>query len=345
MTMLSCPTPYHDTDRVSLACGGGGALMNRLLAEVFFPAFGSDAGTRHDSALCQLPGSRLAMTTDSFVVHPLEFPGGDIGSLSIHGTTNDLAMSGARPMYLSAGFILEEGLEVATLKRIVASMAQAAAALGVCIVTGDTKVVEKGKGDGIYINTCGVGAPQYAGVIAPSSIREGDVVIVSGDLGRHGMTIMSVREGLGFTSSLESDSAALWPSVDALIRSGVELHCLRDVTRGGLTTTLHEIADDSGLGIVLDEAAIPICGAVRSACEVLGLDPLQVACEGRFLAIIPPDSVEQTLASLRSVSVSAGACIVGRVEARSTAPLVMNGIMGVRRVLSMPSGAQLPRIC
>lgn len=343
--MFSCPVPYDDSDRVSLACGGGGLLMNRLLEEVFFPAFGTDSSSLHDSSLRSVPGGTLAMTTDSFVVHPLVFPGGDIGSLAVHGTTNDLAMSGARPLYLSAGFILEEGLEVAVLKRIVKSMARAASELGVSIVTGDTKVVEKGKCDGVYINTCGIGSPEYPGLIAPSSIREGDAVIVSGDLGRHGMTIMSVREGLGFSSSLESDSAPLWPSVDALIRSGADIHCLRDITRGGLTTTLNEIADSSGLGIVLDEASIPVCDEVRSACDVLGLDPLQVACEGRFLAIVPADAAARTLAALRSVPVSSGACVVGRVERRTAAPLVMNGVMGVRRILGMPSGAQLPRIC
>lgn len=343
--MFACPVPHHDSNYVSLACGGGGLLMNRLLEEVFLPAFGTEPSSQHDSVLCPLPGGCLAMTTDSFVVHPLVFPGGDIGSLAVHGTTNDLAMSGARPLYLSAGFILEEGLDVSVLKHVVGSMARAAAALGVRIVTGDTKVVEKGKGDGMYINTCGVGVPEYPGMIAPSSVRDGDVVIVSGDLGRHGMTIMSVREGLGFESSLESDSASLWPAVDILIRSGTELHCLRDVTRGGLTTTLHEIADASGLGIVLDEASIPVRDDVRSACEVLGLDPLQVASEGRFLIIVPSGEVVHTLRALHTVSVSEGACVIGRVERRSSVPLAMDGIMGVRRVLSMPSGVQLPRIC
>lgn len=342
--MFSCPIPHTDSDRITMACGGGGQMMNRLIEEIFLSAFGTFPSDLHDSALCPVSGDKIAMTTDSFVVNPLIFPGGDIGSLSVHGTVNDLAMSGAKPLYLSAGFILEEGLEIKTLQTIVRSMAHAAKEAGVRIVTGDTKVVEKGKGDGIYINTCGVGAPQYKGMIAPCSIQEGDIILLSGDIGRHGMTIMSMREGLEFDSDLTSDSAALWPSVDALIRSGACIHCLRDVTRGGLTTTLHELAGASGFSFELDEALIPVRHDVRSACEMLGLDPMQVACEGRYIIIVPQESQEQALAALRSVEVSQEAKTIGVVRA-SGPTLSMKNVLGVKRILSMPSGAQLPRIC
>lgn len=344
--MFECPVPEPVSDLIQMAHGGGGRLMNDLIRSVFLEAFGSPSGdAQHDAAVLDVPPGRLAMTTDSFVVQPLEFPGGNIGSLAVHGTVNDLAMSGADPLYLTAGFILEEGLPLDVLQRVVREMAQAARAAGVRIVTGDTKVVERGRGDGMYINTAGVGVVRHGMEICPSSVRPGDSVLLSGDLGRHGMTIMSLRAGLSFGEGLRSDSAPLHESVGALVRAGIPVHCLRDVTRGGLTATLSEIAEASGLTVNLDEAAIPVRQDVKAACSLLGLDPLQVACEGRYLAILPQEHEEKALALMRGCEVSAGACLVGRVEEFRIAPLLMRGKLGVERVLGMPSGMQLPRIC
>lgn len=344
--MFECPVPESVSDRIQMAHGGGGRLMNDLIRSVFLEAFGSPSGSvQNDSSVLPFPAGRLAVTTDSFVVQPLEFPGGNIGSLAVHGTVNDLAMSGAEPLYLTAGFILEEGLSLNVLNRVVRSMSEAARLAGVRIVTGDTKVVERGKGDGIYINTAGVGAVPHDLEISPASVRPGDVVLLSGDLGRHGMTIMGLRSGLSFGEDLCSDSAPLHESVAALIRAGIPVHCLRDVTRGGLTATLSEIAEASGLTVKLDEMSIPVRDDVRAACGLLGLDPLQVACEGRYLAILPGEYEDEALRLMRSCSVSSGACLVGRAEEFGAAPLLMKGRLGVERVLGMPSGMQLPRIC
>lgn len=344
--MFECPVPGPVSDRIQMAHGGGGRLMNDLIHSVFLNAFGSPTGNvQNDAAVLEMPPGRLALTTDSFVVQPLEFPGGTIGSLAVHGTVNDLSMSGAEPLYLTAGFILEEGLPLEVLVRVVEDMAQAARAAGVHIVTGDTKVVERGKGDGIYINTAGVGIVRHGLDIIPSAIRPGDSVLLSGDLGRHGMTIMSQRAGLSFGEGLCSDSAPLHGSVSAVIQAGIPVHCLRDVTRGGLTATLSEIAESSGLTVSLEEEAIPVRGDVRAACDLLGLDPLQVACEGRYLAILPREYEQEALCLMRACGVSAGACAVGRVEEFRSAPLLMTGRLGVERVLGMPSGMQLPRIC
>lgn len=344
--MFECPVPEPVSDRIQMAHGGGGRLMNDLIRSVFLEAFGSPpGGVQNDAAVLDFPPGQLAMTTDSFVVEPLEFPGGTIGSLAVHGTVNDLAMSGADPLYLTAGFILEEGLPLEVLARVVQNMAAAARAAGVRIVTGDTKVVERGRGDGIYINTAGVGVVRHGLEISPSSVRPGDSVLLSGDLGRHGMTIMSLRAGLSFGDGLASDSAALHESVAALVRAGIPVHCLRDVTRGGLTATLSEIAESSGLTVRLNEMSIPVREDVRAACGLLGLDPLQVACEGRYLAILPREYEEEALRLMRGCAVSAGTCSIGRVEEFRTAPLLMTGRLGVERVLGMPSGMQLPRIC
>ncbi|MEG1740032.1 MAG: hydrogenase expression/formation protein HypE [Akkermansia sp.] len=345
--MFSCPLPHHNNTYIELAYGDGGRLMSQLINDIFLPAFGTDPSSLHDSAVLSPPQGKLAFTTDSFVVHPLFFPGGDIGSLAIHGTINDLAMSGAHPLYISASFILEEGLEIEILRRIVNSMAQAAKQADVRIVTGDTKVVEKGKGDGIYINTSGIGIIEHPWDINATAIQEGDAILISGDIGRHGMTIMSVREELGFSSSsgLTSDSAPLHRSVHALIDRGIPIHCLRDITRGGLSTTLHELADASGLTFLIDEQKIPVREDVRSACDLLGLDPLQVACEGRYSAIVPEKNANQALELMRTLAVSGEACRIGTVQKRDTAPLLMRGILGPIRIISMPTGTQLPRIC
>lgn len=349
--MFSCPVPHSSHDRIPLVYGGGGRLLNRMIEEIFLPAFGTGAAEGlHDSVVLDCVGTnavnrKLAFTTDSFVVNPLFFPGGDIGSLSVHGTVNDLSMSGARPLYLSAGFIIEEGLEWAVLDRVARSMGEAARKAGVRIVTGDTKIVEKGKGDGIFINTSGIGVLEHDLVIHPRSIRPGDAVLLSGDIGRHGMTLMTLREELDISSGLTSDSAALNGSVAALLNAKVPVHCLRDVTRGGLSTTINEVAEAAGLTVTLEEMDIPVREDVAAACSLLGLDVLQVACEGRYLAIVPDEFAERTLTVMRSVPESSGASRIGTVSEARVAPVLLRGPWGNSRILSMPSGAQLPRIC
>ena len=376
---MNCPVPRVADDRIVLAHGGGGRLTHQLIEKIFIPAFANDAlEQRHDGAVIPISGSRLAFTTDSFVVRPLIFPGGNIGDLAVNGTVNDLAMCGARPLYLSAGFILEEGLEMDTLRTVVASMQKAAANAGVELVTGDTKVVDKGKGDGIFINTSGIGliqeipglanearpgahpmnqskgsgAPHVSPIlrdvgttIGPASVQPGDAVIVSGDLGRHGIAILSVREGLEFESPILSDCANLWPAVEALLNAGIEIHCLRDLTRGGLATTLNEIASDRNVCIQLEEALIPVNETVQGACEILGLDPLYVANEGRFAVFVPAPQVDAALSVLKKVDVSQGAVRVGRVEETPGRMVVLQSRIGGNRVVDMLSGEQLPRIC
>jgi hydrogenase expression/formation protein HypE len=317
-----------------------------LLEDVFGKAFSNPLlDTRHDSAQFNVPPGRLAMTTDSYVVRPIFFPGGDIGSMAVHGTVNDLAMSGARPLYLTSAFIIEEGLPMETLWRVVCSMRDAAKKCGVQIITGDTKVVDKGKGDGLFINTTGIGVLEHTLNIAPQNVQPGDAVIVSGDLGRHGMAIMAVREGLEFESQIESDSAPVHEPVLELIKAGVEIHCLRDLTRGGLASALNEIAEAAGVKIAIEQNAVPVRADVSAACEILGLDVLHVGNEGRFVAFVPAQEVEPTLAILRRHEVSGNAVVIGRV-AEKAAPLVtVKSTLGVSRILDMPSGEQLPRIC
>lgn len=343
---LSCPVPKSDYPNILLAHGGGGTLMNRLIESVFMPAFGNEAlNQRHDSSVLSIGQSRIAFTTDSYVVHPLFFPGGDIGSLAVHGTVNDLAMSGARPLALSAGFILEEGLPMETLRQIVVSMQAAAKKAGVSIVTGDTKVVDRGKGDGVFINTAGIGLIEHNLTINPASVREGDVVLINGDLGRHGIAIIAVREGLQFESAIESDSEALSDLVLKLLEEGIEIHCLRDLTRGGLASALNEIGEAARVTISLDESAIPVREDVRGACELLGFDPLYVANEGRMTAIVAQKDAERALEIMSTHPKGAGAAIVGRVTPKSTAPLLMANTIGAIRIVDRLSGEQLPRIC
>lgn len=341
--MFSCPIPHDDDTRIRLAHGGGGEMTARLIRDIFLPAFGEGNPPLHDSTVIPSPGARLAVTTDGFVVHPCEFPGGDIGSLAVHGTLNDLAMSGARPLHLTAAFILEEGLDTGLLRHVAQSMGRAAWRAGVTIVAGDTKVVERGKGDGIYIATTGIGVVEHSQDIGPASIRPGDSVLVSGDLGRHGTTIMNTRAGISIESELRSDSANVWPIVSRLLDAQVALHCLRDITRGGLAMTLNELAEDSGTGIVVRETDIPVSAPVRASCDLLGLDPLQSACEGRFIAIVPEQDAMRTLGLLREETPEAA--LIGTVGKRQTAPLLIDGLLGVRRVLAKPLGEQLPRIC
>ncbi len=344
--VLSCPLPISDYPTVTLAHGGGGKLMHQLIEKMILPAFNSPLlQARHDGAVFELGGARLAFTTDSYVVNPLFFPGGDIGSLAINGTVNDLSMCGARPVYLSCGLILEEGLPMETLWAVVQSLKQSAEAAGVQLVTGDTKVVDRGKGDGVFINTAGVGLVETGLTIAPSSVKAGDVVLLSGDIGRHGIAIMAMRQGLEFESKIESDCAPLNGAVQKLISDKVEVHCLRDLTRGGLGTTLIEIAEASGLQITIDEEKIPVRDDVAGACEVLGFDPLYLANEGRMIAFVPESEAARALELLRSDAYAAGAVEIGRVSAERSALVKMKSRIGTTRIIDMLSGEQLPRIC
>ena len=365
--------PLARYPRVLLAHGGGGRLMRQLIEELFVPAFGPPApGELHDGAELELPeallqpGARLAFTTDAFVVSPLFFPGGDIGTLAVNGTVNDLAMCGARPLALSVALILEEGLEMETLWRVTRSIREAANRAGVRVVTGDTKVVERGKGDGLFVATAGVGVIGPGRGTFPSRVRAGDAILLNGDIGRHGVAILSVREGLQFESTIESDTAPLADLVATLLDCGAEVHCLRDLTRGGLATALNEIAgqataarqaaggerEGSGLGIVVEEAEIPVRDDVQGACELLGLDPLYVANEGRFVAFVAEQDAPRALEAMRSHPLGRDARIIGRVvEAHPGRTGVLPGQVvvktrvGTSRVLDMLSGEQLPRIC
>jgi hydrogenase expression/formation protein HypE len=343
---LSCPLPIHDLERITLAHGGGGTVMHRLLNDVFLRAFDNPhLQQRHDAAVVDLGGPRVAFTTDSFVVQPLFFPGGDIGTLAVCGTVNDLAMAGARPLFLSAGFILEAGLAVETLKRTVESMRRAAQAASVEIVTGDTKVVDKGKGDGLFINTAGVGVIEHGFSIGPNALKAGDAVIVNGDLGRHGIAVMAVREGLEFETPIESDVAPLAAPVLDLILGGIDVHCLRDCTRGGLTSALNEICMASALAIHIEESAVPVREEVRGACELLGLDPLSVASEGRFVAFVSSNDADHAIDILRRHAPDTAPARIGGVVARKPPRVTMTSVIGAERVLDMLSGEQLPRIC
>ncbi|MCK5014573.1 MAG: hydrogenase expression/formation protein HypE [Candidatus Omnitrophica bacterium] len=343
---VSCPIPIQDYPYVLLAHGGGGKLMHQMVEKMFKEVFvPDDTVNSHDSAVLNCSTEKIAFTTDSYVVHPLVFPGGDIGKLAVNGTVNDLAMSGARPAYLSIAFILEEGLAMETLWQVVQSIKQAADEASARIVTGDTKVVDKGKGDGIFINTAGVGLIDHQQVIAPSSVQKGDVILLNGDIARHGMAVMAVREGLEFESSIESDSAPLADLVFALLNGGVEIHCLRDLTRGGLASTLNEIAIAAKVGIKIDESIIPVREDVAAACEILGLDPLYVANEGRFAAFIPAKDKERALAIMKGHSVGEGSCVIGEVADNTASLVTMKSRIGVARIIDMLSGEQLPRIC
>ncbi len=343
---LSCPLPVLGRQAIALAHGGGGRLMQELIRRAFLPAFNNAwLAQLHDGAVCAVDGGQLAFTTDSYVVQPLFFPGGDIGRLAVYGTVNDLAMCGAKPLYLSAGFILEEGLPLETLMRVVTSMAEAARAAGVAVVTGDTKVVDRGKGDGMFINTAGVGRVFQGAAVAPQRVQPGDAILLSGDLGRHGLAVLSVREGVAFAGDIRSDSAPVHGVVEELFSSDIEVHCLRDLTRGGLASALNEIAAAARVGMAIDEGAIPVSEPVRGACELLGLDPLYVANEGRFVAFVPEAEAHKALAVMRRHEVSHGAAIIGRVTNSEERAVVLTTVLGTRRLLDLLSGEQLPRIC
>lgn len=344
--MVSCPVPVSSREHVQLAHGGGGKLMHDLLEQMVLPVIGNPIlETRHDGAMLGFKGTRVAFTTDSYVVRPLFFPGGDIGTLAVNGTVNDLAMCGARPLYLSAALILEEGLPLETLARILDSMRHSADAAGVQFVTGDTKVVDKGKGDGIFVNTAGIGVVEHALTISPGSVRTGDAILLSGDIGRHGIAIMAVREGLQFETTIKSDCAPVVQPVQALLDAGLEVHCLRDLTRGGLATALIEIAEAARLSITLHERAIPVEEDVNGACEILGFDPLYLANEGRFVAFVPRGQVPAALDTLRRHAVSSGAVLVGEVGASPAGMVTLRSGIGTTRIMDMLTGEQLPRIC
>jgi hydrogenase expression/formation protein HypE len=332
---------------VTLGHGGGGRLTQMLIERMFLRAFANPAlETLHDGAVLDIGGERMALSTDSYVIKPLFFPGGDIGSLAVHGTVNDLAMCGAQPLGLAVGLILEEGLPMQDLWRIVQSIQQAAAAVGVPVVTGDTKVVDRGKGDGVFINTTGVGLIPAGVRVAPQLAQPGDVVLISGAIAVHGIAIMSVREGLEFETTLESDSAALHELVAALLdTSGPQVHVLRDPTRGGVASALNEIAVQARVGMRLEGLRIPVAEEVRGACEILGLDPLYVANEGKCLAIVAREAADAALAALRAHPLGREAAIIGEVVADHPGKVFLRSRIGGMRVVDMISGEQLPRIC
>jgi hydrogenase expression/formation protein HypE len=341
-----CPAPAAAGDVVQLAHGGGGQLTSRLLERVFVPAFRNPyLEARADGAVVPFGRERLAFTTDTFVVKPIFFPGGDIGSLAVHGTVNDLAMCGAEPLFLSAGFVLEEGFALGELERIVGSMAGACAAAGVLLVTGDTKVVDRGKADGVFVNTSGIGRVRAGVEVGPDRARPGDAILVSGPVGDHGIAVMAAREGIDFETALRSDSACVVPLVRALLDEVKETRVLRDPTRGGLATALAEIAIASRVGLRVEEDAVPVRDEVRGACELLGFDPLYVACEGRFLAIVPAAQAEAALAAIRAHPEGVGARRIGRVVAEDGGRVVLETRLGTQRLLDKLSGEQLPRIC
>jgi hydrogenase expression/formation protein HypE len=333
--------------QVDMAHGSGGRAMAQLIEELFARHLGNEyLAQGDDGALLPAPGAgRLVMATDSHVVSPLFFPGGDIGCLSVHGTINDVAVMGATPLWLSAGFILEEGFKLADLALIVQSMAQAAKEAGVPVVTGDTKVVERGKGDGVFITTTGVGVVAPGNELSGRNAQPGDAILVSGTLGDHGMAIMAVRESLGFESPIVSDTAALHGLIAALRDSGADIHVLRDPTRGGLATTLNEIAQQSGVGMMLQEKALPVKPAVNAACEFLGLDPLYVANEGKLVAICAQQDAEKLLAAMRAHPLGSAAAVIGTVHEDAHHFVQMTTGFGGKRIVDWLSGEQLPRIC
>lgn len=344
-SVWSCPSPAT-TDQITLAHGGGGKLMHDLLESLIIPAFNNEQlNARHDGAVLNVQGVRLALATDSYVVRPLFFPGGDIGTLAVNGTVNDLAMCGARPICLSAGLIIEEGLSVDTLARVIESMRRAAQSASVHIVTGDTKVVDKGKGDGLYINTAGIGLVEHGTDVSAASVRPGDVVLLSGDIGRHGLAVMAQRDGIDFESTFTSDCAPVSESVLDLLESGIAVHCLRDLTRGGLATALVEIAETAQLRIAVRESKIDVRPEVRGACEILGFDPLYLPNEGRFVAFVPQAEADEALSVLRRHEVSRNAVAIGTVSDSPHGTVVSRTTIGTERLLDMLSGEQLPRIC
>ena len=343
---FSCPAPHSARDTVLLGHGSGGSLSSDLVRRIFLPAFQNPALTRlDDQAIVSVNGSRLAFTTDSFVVKPLFFPGGDIGSLAVHGTVNDLAMGGAKPLFLSAAFILEEGLSMAVLEQVVRSMHEAANVTGVQIVTGDTKVVERGSGDQLFINTTGIGIVPNELNLSANRAQPGDKVLLSGTIGDHGIAILAHREGLEFESKIQSDSGALHGLVADMLAVSSQIRCMRDPTRGGLSSALNEIAVQSSVGIELTESKIPVREEVRGACELLGLDPLYVANEGKLIAIVAPEVADLILGAVRQHPLGKNSNIIGSVSGNRPGLVTMRTGLGTTRIVDMLPGDQLPRIC
>ena len=347
----SCPLPLQNYPTIVLGHGSGGKMMSDLIRHMFLPLLENEALNQlGDAAVLEMdPGKlesyRLAFSTDSFVVHPLVFPGGCIGDMAVYGTVNDVAMTGARPLFLSAGFILEEGLPMETLGQITSAFADAAEKSGVQVVTGDTKVVNKGHGDGLYINTTGIGLIPPGVGIAPTNARVGDVIILSGTVGDHGMAIMSVRDGLEFESRILSDTAPLHELVETMLATSLDIHCLRDATRGGLAAALNELAKSSQLGIDFDEGRVPMQPAVKAACEMLGMDPFYVANEGKLVAIVKDEVADEMLAAMQSHPLGQQATIIGKVVAEHPGMVVSKTAIGGSRVVDLPAGELLPRIC
>jgi hydrogenase expression/formation protein HypE len=342
----ACPIPISDYPTVLLAHGGGGKLTQHLIEKMFVPQFGDPTlAQMHDGAILTIGGARIAMSTDSYVVKPITFPGGSIGELAVNGTVNDIAMCGATPMFLSSAFIIEEGFPREELWKVVVAMQKAAASAGVRLVTGDTKVVDKGKGDGIFVNTAGIGLIPDGVNIRPDRAAPGDIVIVNGPIAAHGMAIMSVRQGLEFETEIRSDTAALNSLVADMLKACPDIHVLRDPTRGGVASATNEIAQSAKVGIELDERSIPIPDEVRGACEILGFDPLYVANEGKLLAFVPPTHADKVLAAMRANPAGRESAIIGNVVAEHPRTVVMKTSIGGNRVVDMLSGEQLPRIC
>ena len=344
---VDCPAPIPEVERVILGHGSGGRLSNALLRDLIGPALASvsPGGPLNDAAVINVGGMRLAFTTDSFVVSPISFPGGNIGELAVNGTINDLAMMGAQPVALSLAYVIEEGLTFDELRGVTESAARAALAAGVPIVTGDTKVVGRGAADGIFVNTAGIGLVPDGIAPAADRARPGDVVILSGPIGLHGVAIMSVREGLGFEVEIASDTQALHRLVADVVAVAPDVHVLRDPTRGGLASTLNEIAESSDVGITIEEGAVPVPGPVQAACEMLGLDPMHVANEGKCVAIVAPEHAEAVLAAMRARPEGEGAAIIGRVVAEHPRMVTIRTLVGSERIVDMLIGEQLPRIC
>jgi hydrogenase expression/formation protein HypE len=346
MAAWTCPVPLRDSPTIVMGHGGGGAMSAELVEHLFLPAFGDAAQAElGDSAIVPVGGSRIAFSTDSFVVKPLFFPGGSIGDLAVNGTVNDLAMSGARPLYLSTAFILEEGTALADIGRVAMAMGAAASVAGVRLVTGDTKVVDAGHGDAIFITTAGVGVIDDEVDIRPARATVGDVVIVSGSIGVHGVAVMSCREGLSFGTVVESDCAALNGLVGAMLATGADIHVLRDPTRGGVAASLNEIARAAHVGVEIIERDLPVPEGVANACSLLGLDPLYVANEGKLLAFVPAAHAEQVLAAMQAHELGKESVIIGRCVPEHPGMVVARTGLGGTRVVDLPLGEQLPRIC
>lgn len=344
--ILSCPIPISEYPKVMLSHGGGGKLMHSLIEKIFLNAFGNEfLSQNHDSTVLITEYNKIAFTTDSYVVKPIFFQGGDIGTLAINGTVNDLSMSGAIPQYISLAFIIEEGFAMDNLWKIVLSIQSSANKAGVKIVTGDTKVVDKGKGDGIFINTSGIGVIEHTLNISPANIQSGDAILLNGDIGRHGMAIMAEREGLAFESKIESDCAPLNGLVKKIIDAGIEVHCMRDLTRGGLSSALNELASASNSEITVEEITVPVREDVQGACEILGFDPLYVANEGKFIIFVQEEDSKKCLKIMREDENGKESCLIGKVINKNNPIVKLKSRIGTTRILDMLSGEQLPRIC